>query len=72
VLHCIALALQLCCLYDASLRCLPFHINSTEHSIITQSIITLLTIIVSECRASLIIFDYIILTDYIFRVILGK
>jgi len=37
VLHCIALALQLCCLYDASVRCLPFHINSTEHSIITQA-----------------------------------
>jgi len=39
VLHCIALALQLCCLYDASVRCLglPFHVNSTEHSIIIQA-----------------------------------
>ena len=36
-LHCIAFALQLCCLYDASVRCLSFHINSTEHSIITQA-----------------------------------
>ena len=37
MLHCIALALQLCCLSSASVRCLSFHINSTEHSIITQA-----------------------------------
>jgi len=37
VLHCIAFALQLCCLHDVSVCCLPFHINSTEHSIITQA-----------------------------------
>jgi len=70
LLHCIALAqvaLQLCCLYDACLRFLPFHIISTEHSIITQA--------VTEFCASLAAYTECIdlfVIDYIFSAIFGK
>jgi len=38
VLHCIALArLQFCCLCDAAVRCLPFHIIFIKHSLTTQA-----------------------------------
>ena len=49
VLRCIALVLQLCCLYDASVCCLPFHIISTEHSIITQGVSFVLFWQPSDC-----------------------
>lgn len=64
MLHCVELALQLCCPFDASdARCLFFHIIFTEHSIITlytgcHSVSVVLLWQPSDC-IDLIVVDYI-------------